>query len=468
MADMEKKPVKIVETVLRDAHQSLIATRMPTEEMLPIVEKMDAIGYYAVECWGGATFDSAMRFLKEDPWDRLRKLRAGFKNTKLQMLFRGQNILGYNHYADDVVEYFVQKSIANGIDIIRIFDCLNDLRNLKTALDATKKEGGHAQVAMCYTLGDAYTLDYWKDLAKRITDMGADSICVKDMAGLLLPAQAAELVSALKEVTDLPIDIHTHYTSGMASMSYMKAVEAGADIIDTACTPFALGTSQPSTEVMVKAFQGTPYDTGLDVDKLIEICNYFQPYKEECLKSGLLNPKVMSVDINTLKYQVPGGMLSNMVKQLADAGKSDKLTEVLEEIPRVRKDFGEPPLVTPSSQIVGTQAVMNVLMGERYKLVPKESHKLAKGEFGQSPRPMDPEVQKKILKGEEPITCRPADLIEPQLPKFEKEMAKWKRQPEDVLSYALFPAVAKEFFEYRDAQDSGIDKTKVKDGAYPV
>ena len=465
---MEKKPVKIVETVLRDAHQSLIATRMPTEEMLPIVEKMDAIGYYAVECWGGATFDSAMRFLKEDPWDRLRKLRAGFKNTKLQMLFRGQNILGYNHYADDVVEYFVQKSRANGIDIIRIFDCLNDLRNLKTALDATKKEGGHAQVAMCYTLGDAYTLDYWKDLAKRITDMGADSICVKDMAGLLLPTQAAELVSALKEVTDLPIDIHTHYTSGMASMSYMKAVEAGADIIDTACTPFALGTSQPSTEVMVKAFQGTPYDTGLDVDKLIEICNYFQPYKEECLKSGLLNPKVMSVDINTLKYQVPGGMLSNMVKQLADAGKTDKQTEVLEEIPRDRKDFCEPPLVTPSSQIVGTQAVMNVLMGERYKLVPKESHKLAKGEFGQSPRPMDPEVQKKILKGEEPITCRPADLIEPQLPKFEKEMAKWKRQPEDVLSYALFPAVAKEFFEYRDAQDSGIDKTKVKDGAYPV
>ena len=468
MAEMEKKPVKIVETVLRDAHQSLIATRMPTEEMLPIIDKMDQIGYYAVECWGGATFDASLRFLKEDPWERLRKLRAGFKNTKLQMLFRGQNILGYNHYADDVVEYFVQKSIANGIDIIRIFDCLNDLRNLETAVNATKKEGGHVQVAMSYTLGEAYTLDYWKDLAKRITDMGADSICVKDMAGLLLPAEAAKLVKALKEVTDLPIDMHTHYTSGMASMSYLKAIEAGADIIDTACTPFALGTSQPSTEVMVKALQGSDRDTGLDVDKLIEICNYFQPYKEECIKSGLLSTKVMSVDINTLKYQVPGGMLSNMVKQLADAGKSDKLTEVLEEIPRVRKDFGEPPLVTPSSQIVGTQAVMNVLMGERYKLVPKESHKLAKGEFGQSPRPMNPEVQKKILGDEEPITCRPADLIEPQLPKFEAEMAKWKRQPEDVLSYALFPAVAKEFFEYRDAQDSGIDKTKVKDGAYPV
>ncbi len=468
MAEIEKKPVKIVETVLRDAHQSLIATRMPTEEMLPIIDKMDQIGYYAVECWGGATFDASLRFLKEDPWERLRKLRAGFKNTKLQMLFRGQNILGYNHYADDVVEYFVQKSIANGIDIIRIFDCLNDLRNLETAVNATKKEGGHVQVAMSYTLGEAYTLDYWKDLAKRITDMGADSICVKDMAGLLLPAEAAKLVKALKEVTDLPIDMHTHYTSGMASMSYLKAIEAGADIIDTACTPFALGTSQPSTEVMVKALQGSDRDTGLDVDKLIEICNYFQPYKEECIQSGLLSTKVMSVDINTLKYQVPGGMLSNMVKQLADAGKSDKLTEVLEEIPRVRKDFGEPPLVTPSSQIVGTQAVMNVLMGERYKLVPKESHKLAKGEFGQSPRPMNPEVQKKILGDEEPITCRPADLIEPQLPKFEAEMAKWKRQPEDVLSYALFPAVAKEFFEYRDAQDSGIDKTKVKDGAYPV
>lgn len=468
MAETEKRPVKIVETVLRDAHQSLIATRMPTEEMLPIIDKMDKIGYYAVECWGGATFDASLRFLKEDPWDRLRKLRAGFKNTKLQMLFRGQNILGYNHYADDVVEYFVQKSVANGIDIIRIFDCLNDVRNLETAVKATKKEGGHAQIALCYTLGDAYTLDYWKELAKRVEDMGADSLCIKDMAGLLCPYPAVELVKALKEGTSIPIDIHTHYTSGMAAMTYMKAVEAGADIIDTACSPFALGTSQPSSEVMVKAFQGTPYDTGLNVDKMTEICDYFEPYKQEVLKSGLLNPKVMGVNVNTLKYQVPGGMLSNLVKQLNDAGKGDKLQEVLEEIPRVRKDFGEPPLVTPSSQIVGTQAVMNVLAGERYKMVPKESKKLAAGEFGQTVKPMNPEVQKKILGDEKPITCRPADLLEPQLPKFEKEMAQWKRQPEDVLSYALFPAVAKEYFQYRDAQDTGIDMTKAKDGAYPV
>ena len=468
MADTQNRKVKIVETVLRDAHQSLIATRMPTEEMLPIIDKMDKIGYYAVECWGGATFDASLRFLKEDPWKRLRLLRDGFKNTKLQMLFRGQNILGYNHYADDVVEYFVQKSVANGMDIIRIFDCLNDIRNLETAVKATKKEGGHAQIALCYTLGDAYTMDYWKELAERVEDMGADSLCIKDMAGLLLPYEAEKLVKALKEGTDIPIDMHTHYTSGMAAMTYMKAVEAGADIIDTACSPFALGTSQPSSEVMVKAFQGTPYDTGLDVDKMTEICAYFEPYKEECLKSGLLNPKVMGVNVNTLKYQVPGGMLSNLVKQLHDAGKDDKLQEVLEEIPRVRKDFGEPPLVTPSSQIVGTQAVMNVLSGERYKMVPKESKKLAKGEFGQSVKPMDPEVQKKILGDEEPITSRPADLIEPELPKFEKECAQWKRQPEDVLSYALFPAVAKEYFEYRDAQDTGIDKKAAKDGAYPV
>lgn len=460
--------VKITETILRDAHQSLIATRMPTEEMLPIIEKMDKIGYHAVECWGGATFDSCLRFLKEDPWERLRKLKAGFKNTKLQMLFRGQNILGYNHYSDDVVEYFVQKSIANGIDIIRIFDCLNDIRNLETAVKATRKEGGHAQIAFSYTLGDAYTLDYWVDLAKKVEDMGADSICIKDMAGLLLPYATEELVKALKANVKIPIELHTHYTSGMASMALMKAVEAGCDIIDTACTPFALGTSQPSTEVMVKAFEGTPYDTGLDINKLIEICDYFEPYKQEVLKSGLLNPKVMGVDVNTLKYQVPGGMLSNLVKQLHDAGKDDKLQDVLNEIPRVRKDFGEPPLVTPSSQIVGTQAVMNVLTGERYKMVPKESKKLAKGEFGQSAKPMDKDVQKKILGEEEAITCRPADLLEPSLKKYEEEIAQWKRQDEDVLSYALFPNVAKEYFEYRDTQDTGIDPKKLSGNSYPV
>ena len=396
MAEVNKKPVKIVETVLRDAHQSLLATRMTTEQMLPIIEKMDKVGYHAVECWGGATFDSCPRFLKEDPWERLRKLRDGFKNTKLQMLFRGQNILGYNHYADDVVEYFVQKSIANGIDIIRIFDCLNDIRNLETAVKATNKEKGHAQIALCYTLGDAYTLDYWKDIAKRIEDMGADSLCIKDMAGLLTPYQADELVHALKEGTSLPIDLHTHYTSGVASMTYMKAVEAGCDIIDCAMSPLALGTSQPATEVMVETFRGTPYDTGYDLNLLAEIAAYFAPIREEALKSGLLNPKVLGVNIKTLQYQVPGGMLSNLVNQLKEAGKEDKYQEVLEEIPRVRKDFGEPPLVTPSSQIVGTQAVMNVLAGERYKMVPKESKKIMLGEFGQTVKPFNAEVQKRL------------------------------------------------------------------------
>ncbi len=470
MANMEKKPVKIVETVLRDAHQSLIATRMTTEQMLPIIDKMDRVGYHAVECWGGATFDSCLRFLKEDPWVRLRKLRDGFKHTKLQMLFRGQNILGYNHYADDVVEYFVQKSVANGIDIIRIFDCLNDIRNLETAVKAANKEKAHAQVALSYTLGDAYTLDYWKDIAKKIEDMGADSLCIKDMAGLLTPYNAQELVQALKEAVKLPIDIHTHYTSGVASMTYMKAVEAGCDIIDTAMSPFALGTSQPATEVMVETFRGTPYDTGLNKELLAEIAEYFRPLREEALKSGLMNTKVLGVDINTLRYQVPGGMLSNLVSQLKEAHAEDKYYEVLQEIPRVRKDFGEPPLVTPSSQIVGTQAVLNVLMGQRYKMFTKESKKLLMGEFGQTVKPFNPEVQKKAIGSAAPITCRPADLIEPQLKKLEAEMAQWKMQDEDVLSYALFPQVAKEFFEYRQAQKTGIDPRRAdsKNGAYPV
>ena len=434
MAEVVKKPLKITETVLRDAHQSLIATRMTTEQMLPIVDKMDKVGYYAVECWGGATFDASLRFLKEDPWERLRKLRDGFKNTKLQMLFRGQNILGYNHYADDVVEYFVQKSIANGIDIIRIFDCLNDIRNLETAVKATKKEKGHAQIALCYTLGDAYTLDYWRDIAKRIEDMGADSLCIKDMAGLLTPYKATELVKALKEGTTLPIDLHTHYTSGVASMTYMKAVEAGCDIIDCAMSPLALGTSQPATEVMVETFRGTPYDTGYDQKLLGEIAAHFQPIREEALKTGLLNPKVLGVNIKTLQYQVPGGMLSNLVSQLKEAGQEDKYQQVLEEIPRVRKDFGEPPLV------------------------------------GQTVKPFNPEVQKKIIGDETPITCRPADLIAPQMPQFEKECAQWKQQDEDVLSYALFPNVAKEFFQYREAQQKKVDAAVAdkENKAYPV
>lgn len=470
MATTEKKPLKITETILRDAHQSLIATRMTTEQMLPIVDKMDQVGYHAVECWGGATFDASLRFLKEDPWERLRKLRDGFKNTKLQMLFRGQNILGYNHYADDVVEYFVQKSIANGIDIIRIFDCLNDLRNLETAVKAANKENGHAQIALSYTLGDAYTLDYWKDMAKKIEDMGAKSLCIKDMAGLLVPAKATELVTALKEAVSIPIDLHTHYTSGVAAMTYMKAVEAGCDIIDTAMSPFSMGTSQPATEVMVEAFKDTPYDTGLDQNKLAEIAEHFRPIREEALASGLMNTKVLGVDIKTLMYQVPGGMLSNLVSQLKEMGQEDKYEQVLAEVPKVRKDFGEPPLVTPSSQIVGTQAVLNVVAGERYKMVTKESKKLLAGEFGQTVKPFNKEVQKKCIGDIEPITCRPADKIKPQLEDLEKEMAQYKQQDEDVLSYALFPQVAMEFFKYREAQQQKVDASAAdkENQAYPV
>ncbi|MEG0962932.1 MAG: oxaloacetate decarboxylase subunit alpha [Lachnospiraceae bacterium] len=472
MSEQIKKPVKITETILRDAHQSLIATRMTTEQMLPIVDKMDQVGYHAVECWGGATFDASLRFLKEDPWDRLRKLRAGFKNTKLQMLFRGQNILGYRPYADDVVEYFVQKSIANGIDIIRIFDCLNDIRNLQTAVTACNKEKGHAQVALSYTLGDAYTLEYWMNMAKKVEEMGADSLCIKDMAGLLTPYKAVELVKALKSSTKLPIDLHTHYTSGVASMTYMKAVEAGCDIIDTAMSPFALGTSQPATEVMAEAFRGTEFDPNFDQMLLKEIADYFRPMREEALKSGLMNPKVLGVDIQTLLYQVPGGMLSNMVSQLKEQNAEDKYMQVLEEIPRVRKDLGEPPLVTPSSQIVGTQAVFNVLMGERYKVATKETKDVLLGKYGQTVKPFNPEVVDKVL-GEEKknaITCRYADLLEPELDKLESEMKEWKQQDEDVLSYALFPQVATEFFKYRQAQQTGVDATlaDTKNGAYPV
>ena len=470
MADIAKKPIKITETILRDAHQSLIATRMTTEEMLPIVEKMDKVGYHSVECWGGATFDASLRFLKEDPWERLRKFRDGFKNTKLQMLFRGQNILGYSQYADDVVEYFVQKSIANGIDIIRIFDCLNDIRNLQTAVTAANKEKGHAQVALSYTLGEAYTLDYWKDMAKKVEDMGANSLCIKDMAGLLLPYTATELVQALKETVDIPIQLHTHYTSGVASMTYLKAVEAGVDVIDTAMSPFALGTSQPATEIMVETFKGTPYDTGLDQKLLAEIADYFRPIRDHALETGLLNPKNLGVNIKTLLYQVPGGMLSNLTSQLKDLHAEDKYYEVLEEVPRVRKDLGECPLVTPSSQIVGTQAVMNVINGERYKMVPQQTKDVLSGHYGKTVKPFNPEVVKKCIGDEEVITCRPADLIPPQLDKLKEECAKWTQQEEDVLSYALFPQVATEFFKYREAQQTKVDETvaDTKNGAYPV
>ena len=471
----EKRPVKITETILRDAHQSLIATRMPTEFMLPILEKLDKVGYNSLECWGGATFDASLRFLKEDPWDRLRKIKDGCPNTPLQMLFRGQNILGYRPYADDVVDAFVERSVANGIDIIRIFDCLNDLRNLEAAVNSTNKikqrEGrGHAQIALSYTLGDAYTMEYWTDMAKKIEEMGADSICIKDMAGLLVPYKAAELVKSMKEVTKLPIQLHTHYTSGVASMTYLKAVEAGVDVIDCAMSPFALGTSQPATEVMVETFKGTEYDTGFDQNLLAEIADYFRPYRDECLASGLLNPKVMGVDIKTLLYQVPGGMLSNMVSQLKEQNAEDKYYDVLKEIPAVRKDLGEPPLVTPSSQIVGTQAVFNVLMGERYKMATDQTKDVLRGKYGQTVKPMSQEVIDKVIPGEERITCRPADLIENEMEKLESEMKEWKQQDEDVLSYALFPQVAVDFFKYRKAQQDKVDLSKADtaNGAYPV
>ena len=467
---MNKKPLYITDTILRDAHQSQAATRMTTEAMIPALEKLDKIGYWSLECWGGATFDACMRFLGEDPWERLRTIKKYVKNTKLQMLFRGQNILGYNHYADDVVEYFAQKSVANGIDIVRICDCLNDLRNLETAVKATKKEGGHAQIALSYTLGDAYTLEYWEKTAKQIEELGADSICIKDMAGLLVPYEATRLVTALKKGSKLPIQLHTHYTSGVASMTYMKAVEAGCDIIDTAMSPLSMGTSQPATEVMVETFRGTEYDTGLDQNLLAEIAAYFAPYREEVLKNGLLNPKVMGVNIKTLQYQVPGGMLSNLVSQLKEAHAEDKFEAVLEEVPRVRKDFGEPPLVTPSSQIVGTQAVLNVLQGERYKMVTKESKKILSGEFGQTIKPFNKEVQKKCIGDVKPITCRPADLIKPQLAQFKEECKEWIQQEEDVLSYALFPQVATDFFKYRQAQQKGVDVAAAdkENKAYPV
>lgn len=469
-SEQKKKPVKITETILRDAHQSLIATRMTTDQMLPIIEKMDSVGYHAVECWGGATFDASLRFLKEDPWVRLRRLRDGFKNTRLQMLLRGQNLLGYRHYADDVVEYFIQKSIAGGIDNVRMFDAFNDIRNLETAVKAIKKEKGHAQIAIAYTLGEAYTTEYFTKLAKEMEEMGADSLCIKDMAGLLVPYEAVTLVKALKEAVSIPIDVHTHYTSGVASMTYMKAVEAGADIIDTAMSPFAMGTSQPATEVMVETFKDTPYDTGLDQKLLAEIADYFRPIKDHAVDEGILNPKVMGVEIKTLLYQVPGGMLSNLMSQLKEQKAEDKYYEVLEEIPRVRKDLGEPPLVTPSSQIVGTQAVLNVIAGERYKMVTKETKAILSGEYGKTVRPFDKEVRKKVIGDTKPIVCRPADLLKPELPAMEEAVKEWKEQDEDVLSYALFPQVAMEYFKYRRAQKTGVDPffADYENKAYPV
>ncbi|MBE6693494.1 MAG: oxaloacetate decarboxylase subunit alpha [Ruminococcaceae bacterium] len=450
--------VKITETVLRDSHQSLIATRMTTEEMLPILAEMDKVGYHSLEAWGGATFDSCMRFLNEDPWERLRKIRAEVKNTKLQMLFRGQNILGYRHYSDDVVEYFVQKSIANGIDILRIFDALNDPRNLKTAINATIKEGGHVQAAVSYTTGPVFTTEYYTTYAKQLEEMGANSICIKDMAGLLKPYDAYELVKAMKETVKIPIQLHTHYTSGLASMTLLKAIEAGVDVVDTAISPMALGTSQPPTEALVATLAGTEYDTGITLESLDRITKYFTPLRERYLESGLMNTKALKVDVNALIYQVPGGMLSNLMSQLKQAGKEDKLTEVLEEVPRVRADVGYPPLVTPSSQIVGTQAVLNVLNGERYKMVTKEFKGIVRGDYGKAAVPIDPEFIKRIIGDEQPITYRPADALEPEIEKLRAAIpAGLIEQEEDVLSYALFEQVALKFFEYRKAQKYNLD-----------
>lgn len=449
--------VRITETVLRDAHQSLIATRMPTEQMLPIVEQLDNIGYNALEAWGGATFDASLRFLNEDPWERLRKIKAKAKKTPLQMLFRGQNILGYKHYADDVVDYFVQKAVANGIDIIRIFDALNDPRNIERAMKACVKEGGHAQGCICYTTSPYHSIDVFVKDAKTIESMGASSICIKDMAGLLVPYEAYNLVKALKENVSIPIELHTHYTSGCGSMTYLKAIEAGVDIIDCALSPLALGTSQPATEPIVATLQGTEYDTGLDLEALNNAASYFKGLREEYLKSGLLDPKMLGVDAKALIYQVPGGMLSNLLSQLKQANAVDKYDEVLKEVPRVRADLGYPPLVTPTSQIVGSQAVLNVLSGERYKMVTKEAKGVVKGEYGRTPAPIDPEFAKKILKDEEQITCRPADLIAPELEAIRSEIKEYIEQDEDVLSYALFPQPATNFFKKRQAAKYKFD-----------
>ncbi len=467
---MSKKKILVTETILRDAHQSLIATRMTMDEMLPILPKLDKIGFHSLECWGGATFDSCLRFLNEDPWERLRILRKNCPNTKLQMLFRGQNMLGYRHYADDVLEYFVQKSVANGIDIIRIFDALNDIDNLKTAVKAAKKEGAHAQIAISYTTGPVFDTKYYIDYAKRIADAGADSICIKDMAALLTPYNTEELVKALKKEVDLPIQLHTHYTSGLASMCLLKGIEAGADIIDTAMSPLALGTSHAPTESMVAALKDTDYDTGLDLVALTEIRDYFMTLRKKYLDSGLLDPKMLAVDANALIYQVPGGMLSNLLSQLKQMGKEDQLEDVMKEVPRVRKDAGYPPLVTPTSQIVGTQAVSNVIFGERYKNVNGQFKDLVQGKYGKTPLPIDPEFRKKIIGNEKPVTCRPADLLEPELEKLKQECAEWCEQEEDVLSYAQFDRVAIKFFEKRRDQKAGIDSEHfdAKNKVHPV
>lgn len=453
------KPVKITETVLRDGHQSLIATRMKTEEMLPVLEAMDQVGYHSLEMWGGATFDASLRFLGEDPWERLRKIRQAVKKTKLQMLLRGQNLLGYRHYPDDIVREFIHKSVANGIDILRIFDALNDTRNLRVALEAAKEAGGHAQAALSYTTSPVHNIPFYVKLAAELESMGADSICIKDMSGILTPYAAYDLVKALKETVKVPIQLHSHYTSGLAAMTYMKAIEAGVDIVDTAISPFSMGTSQPPTEPMVAALAGSPYDTGLDLTKLNVVRDHFQPIRDNYMAQGILNPKMLGVDVNTLLYQVPGGMLSNLVSQLQMQNAVDKYDEVLKEVPRVREDLGYPPLVTPLSQMVGTQAVLNVVLGERYKMVPKEIKAYVRGEYGKPAVEIAEEIRKKIIGDEPVIDCRPADLLEPQLEENRKLIGEYMEQEEDVLSYALFGKVALDFFKMRATRKYNIDDT---------
>lgn len=437
--------LKIVETSLRDGHQSLFATRMNTEEVLSVLKELDDAGYHAIEVWGGATFDACIRFLNEDPWERLRKAKALCKKTKLQMLFRGQNILGYRHYADDVVEKFVQKSIENGIDIIRIFDALNDIRNLECAVKATKKYGGECQIALSYTTSPVHTIEYYVDLAKQVEALGADSLCIKDMAGVLLPGDAYQLIKELKKNTKLPIELHTHCTGGIAEMTIQKAIEAGVDIVDTALSPLAGGTSQPCTESLNFALKGTKYDPKLNLDCLNKGAAALSKIRAKYLENGLLNPKVLSFNPNILKYQVPGGMLSNLISQLKQQNASDKLEDVLKEVPNVRKDLGYPPLVTPLSQMVGTQAVMNVISGERYKLVPKEIKDYLHGKYGKAPAPINEEVKKKIIGDDEVITCRPADLIAPEFEELKEKYKDIAKCDEDVLSIALFEKNALEF-----------------------
>lgn len=444
--------VKITETSLRDGHQSLLATRLTTVEILNIVEEMDKVGYHALEVWGGATFDSCLRFLNEDPWERLREIKKRVKHTKLQMLLRGQNILGYKHYPDDIVEKFVQKAIENGIDIIRIFDALNDVRNLKTAVDATKKYGAHCQIAISYTTSEIHTIDYYVTLSQEIEKMGADSICIKDMAGVLLPNDAFELVTRLKKVIKVPIELHTHQTSGTGSMTYLKAIEAGVDIIDTAISPLSGGTSQPSTESMVYALENTPYDTKLDKEHLDNTTDYFINVRNKYLKNGILNPKALMTNPNILKYQVPGGMLSNLMNQLEKQGAFDKYEDVLKEVPRVRKDLGYPPLVTPMSQMVGTQAVMNVITQQRYKIIPKEIKDYVKGLYGRPPMEIQHDIRKMIIGNGTVITHRPADDLKPIFNEYKEKYKYIAQTDEDILSCALFPKVAIAYLENKQKQ----------------